>query len=151
MKLWHIGIGTPITERPSRNTGHTDRVSGGSVVAFGYAGTRRLIKAGTDKTTSALPGLKEPDVTDIFPPAAVLYDAYKNMLFDSHDHLPVPFDAGTVRAFAGVSPPRTIPTQLVSSGYYVLQASLFELRPDMLLTSLARHSPQGDGGCPITL
>jgi hypothetical protein len=36
-------------------------------------------------------------------------------------------------------------------GYYGLQASLFELRPDRLLTSLARHSPQGDGGCPITL
>ena len=63
------------------------------------------------------------------------------MLFDSHDHLLVSFDAGTVRAFAGVSPPRTIPTQLVSSGYYALQASLFELRPDRLLTSATRWSP----------
>jgi len=30
----------------------------------------RLIKAGTDKTTSALPGLKEQDVTDISATAA---------------------------------------------------------------------------------
>ena len=26
----YIGIGTPITERPSHTTGHTGRVSGGS-------------------------------------------------------------------------------------------------------------------------
>ena len=32
-------------------------------------------------------------------------------------------------------------TQLVSSGYYALQASLFELRPDRLLTSVTRWSP----------
>jgi hypothetical protein len=31
-----------------------------------------------------------------------------------------------------------IPTQLVSSGYYALQSSLFELRLDTLLTSATR-------------
>ncbi len=71
----------------------------------------------------------------------LLHDADKNILFDSHDHLPVPFDPGTVQAFAWVSPPRTIPTQLVSSSYYALQASLFELRPDRLLTSATRWVP----------
>jgi hypothetical protein len=40
-----------------------------------------------------------------------------------------------------------IGSQHQAFGYYGLQASLFELRPDRLLTSLARHSPQGDGGC----
>lgn len=30
MKKSHIGIGTPITERPSHSTVHTDRVYGGS-------------------------------------------------------------------------------------------------------------------------
>jgi hypothetical protein len=33
----HIGIGTPITERPSHSTGHTDRVSGGSADQSRYA------------------------------------------------------------------------------------------------------------------
>jgi hypothetical protein len=37
-------IGLPITEEPSHTTGRTDHVSGNSVVAFGYAGTRRLIR-----------------------------------------------------------------------------------------------------------
>jgi len=46
-----------------------------------------------------------------------------------------------------VRPPRIISTQLVSAGYYAFQSSLFELRLDTLLTSLARHSLKGDGGC----
>jgi len=47
----------------------------------------------------------------------LLHDAKKNMLFDSHSHF-----SGL---FAWVSPPHTIPTQLVSSGYYAFQASIF--------------------------
>ena len=40
----------------------------------------------------------------------------------------------------------------MSYAYYDLfSLRSFELRLDKLLTSLARHSPKGDGGCPVTL
>ena len=51
----------------------------------------------------------------------LLHSTGKNTLFDSHNHLPRPFGwEPTVRAFAGVRLPRTIPTRLVSTGYYAL-------------------------------
>jgi len=65
-----MGIWTPSTEFPSHSIRHTDCESSDPVVALGYAGTRRLIKVSTNKTTSALPGLKESFVTDISATAA---------------------------------------------------------------------------------
>jgi len=78
----HIGIGTPIAERPSHTTGHTDHVSGDS------AG-----QTDTDKTMGLL-GLGERNATSVFPLAAGLHNTSKNTLFDSHDHLPKPFGWG---------------------------------------------------------
>ncbi len=65
----------------------------------------------------------------------LLQYAGKNTLFVSHNHLPVPFGPGTVQAFTGVRPPHAV--ELVSTGYYAVQSSLFELRLDKLLTSAA--------------
>jgi len=50
-----------------------------------------MVKAGTNKTTSGLPGLKSKTIPAF---QRLLHDADKNMLFDSHDHLPKPFGWG---------------------------------------------------------
>ena len=51
----------------------------------------RLVKAGTNKTTSGLLGLKSKTIPAF---QRLLHDPEKNMLFDSHDHLPRPFGWG---------------------------------------------------------
>ena len=47
-----------------------------------------MVKAGTNRTTSGLPGVKSKTIPAF---QRLLHDADKNMLFDSHDHLPKPF------------------------------------------------------------
>ncbi len=91
----YIGIGTPITERPSHTTGRTGHVRGGPRFVEATAGQVRLGKTDTDNTWSA--GPKKQDDTGIFPPAAGLHDADKYVLFDSHDHLPKLFGWGPFR------------------------------------------------------
>jgi hypothetical protein len=48
----------------------------------------RLVMAGANKTISCLPGLKSRTIPAF---QRLLHDTDKNMLFDSHDHLPKPF------------------------------------------------------------
>ena len=92
MNIEHIGIGTPIAERPSRTTGRTGHVSGGPRFVEATAGQVRLVKSDTDNTWSDGPW--ERNATGIFPPAAGLHNTSKNTLFDSHDHLPKPVGWG---------------------------------------------------------
>ena len=81
-----IGIGAPIAERPSLTTGHTGHVSGGSVVAFGYAGTRRLLKADNDKNLSITYRVFKNTTLRVLQHP--LHFTRKKMLFNNHDHLP---------------------------------------------------------------
>ena len=96
-----IGIGSSLAATPSHTTGHTGPYP---AVQSSPSATPGQVGWSKQATINPLPaGLYSSRTLPAFQPP--LQYAGKNMLFNSRDHLPVPFGPGTVQAFTGVSPP----------------------------------------------